>query len=744
MKISIGSKFSILFISMIFVLGISIFVFLFGYAKSVIEHRITAQMESVVTLKMNQLNKYFEEEMEDLKKVILRNEFVSKLEMNTKKDEIRSYVQQELENNEDFFEIFIIDKEGKVYVSTDINQEDKIKSSENYFVYGRSDDYVQQFYYDTSLQKIAITMATPLNTGGDEYVLAGRIDIASISKIMTERSGMGDTGETYLVNKFNVMVTESRFIPGSELKQTVYTEGARNCLKKLNGNGIYDDYRGISVIGVYEWVNEHDYCIIAEIDEEEAFESIITLRNISTIYTVVLIVLMSIPILFFSKRINKRIRSLQSSANEISKGHLTKKINIKSVDEIGEFAITFDKMRIELLKAHDEINKYNKQLERKVRERTKELAEEKNKFQKTLESLADGAFVIDQDEKILFFNPAAENMTQFKKEEAIGNKYEKIIKFIKEKNGEENYAFIQQALYKNKTTSMRNHTIIVTKSGKRIPILSSAAPIHYKTGRKSKNIVVTFRDVSEERKIEKMKDDFISLASHQLRTPLSSIKWSLELLLKTDKKRFTNTQIDTLENSFKAAVRMNKIINMILNIARIESGNLIILPKKIDIDEFIQNIIIRLHPILKIRKQNITVNIAKNLTHIDSDPNLLDEVLSNLISNSAKYTKNNGKIEINVASKNKYIAFEVKDNGYGIPNNQKKKIFSKFFRADNIIRKDTDGNGLGLSITRQLVELLDGKIWFESNIKKGTSFFFTIPKKKAVMKDGEKELAKSY
>lgn len=741
MKISIGTKFNAVFISTIFILGISVFIFLFGYAKNVIEKNINAQMESVITLKISQINKYFDEELESMERISSKDDIVSALETNVGKEKLRNLLEQELIYDDEFFELFIINKDGKVHVSTDINQEDKIKSNENYFIYGKEEDYVQQFYYDVSLNDIAITLSIPIKAN-DTYVLAGRLNIDALSNLMTERSGMGYSGETYLVNKFNIMVTESRFIPSSQLKQTVYTEGSKNCLKGMDGKGIYDDYRGISVVGVYKWISEQDYCIIAEIDEEEAFAPVVNLRNISIIYVIALVILMVLPF-SIGYTVNKRLKILQKSADEISKGKLNKKISIKSVDEIGDFAATFEKMRIQLKNARDEINEYNKHLEKKVRDRTKELAEEKNKFQKTLESLADGALVIDQDERILFFNSAAEKMSQFKKEEVIGKKYKDIIKLIKEKNGTENYSYIGHALNKNKTTSMRNHTILITKSKKKIPILSSAAPIHYKFNRKSKNIVVTFRDVSEQRKLERMKDDFIALASHQLRTPLTSIRWSLELMQKINKKFLTKAEENSIKTSFKATIRMNKIINMILNIARIESGKLLIMPKKININEFIQNILIRLNAIIKKKKQNVAVNIEKDLHYINLDPDLLDEILLNLISNSAKYTKEKGKIEINVITKKNYIEFEVKDNGYGIPHDQKKKIFSKFFRADNIIKKDTDGNGLGLAIVNQLVELMGGKIWFTSKINKGTSFFFTIPKHKAVMKKGEKRLARA-
>jgi len=247
--------------------------------------------------------------------------------------------------------------------------------------------------------------------------------------------------------------------------------------------------------------------------------------------------------------------------------------------------------------------------------------------------------------------------------------------------------------------------------------------------------------VTREREIDKIKTEFISLASHQLRTPLTSIRWFTEMLLSTDVGKINKQQREFLESSYQSTIRMNDLVNALLNISRIESARLAVTPEPTDPVLLSKEILNNLKPLAAEKKHQITFTKPKGLPLVKTDPKLLKEILSNLLSNSIKYTPEKGKINLTISVKGPNVLFQVKDNGLGIPKVQQNRVFNKFFRGENIVKIDTKGTGLGLYIVKKLVETLQGKVWFESEENKGTTFSFTIPHAGIKKQKGEKTLA---
>ncbi len=354
-----------------------------------IEERIMAQLESIVVLKENQFDMFIEEEKEDLKSAAREKFFLSAyIDMqraNASEDEtiykenLRELLKERLMNDKNILGFFVLNKNGEIDVSSDNEQEGKIKSDKLYFIEGKKETFVHSFYYDLTLQKPAMTISTPIkDTEGKVLgVLAGRIDLDEISRLMTERSGLGETGETYLVNKFNFVVTELLKEEGAVLKKTIHTEAVKDCLKKNSGNGLYKDYKDVPVLVSYAWLQEREVCLLAQIDEEEAIMSIYTLRSTIIITSAVLLVFIVMLGFFFSKPITSSIRKLNAAAVGIGKGELDVEIQIETKDELGMLAKTFNQMATDLKESRREIESYNKELEEKVHDRTKAL-ESKN------------------------------------------------------------------------------------------------------------------------------------------------------------------------------------------------------------------------------------------------------------------------------------------------------------------------------------------------------------------------------
>ncbi len=245
-------------------------------------------------------------------------------------------------------------------------------------------------------------------------------------------------------------------------------------------------------------------------------------------------------------------------------------------------------------------------------------------------------------------------------------------------------------------------------------------------------IVVRF--VDQMVRLNKMKSEFISVASHQLRTPLSAMKWEIELFLSKNKKKLNKDQLGEIQNMNMLAKKMIHLVGDLLNVAKIEQNRLIVRKQEFNFVKLVQEISKELFPSAQARHIEISFKSKNKRLKIFSDPEKIKMVLENLISNAIKYTTSGGKIEIKIERKHNYIIFEIKDNGVGIPEEQIDQVFSKFFRSDNAVRYQTEGTGLGLYIAKNIVEQSGGEIWFQSIENIGSVFSFSLPMAKEVKK----------
>lgn len=242
------------------------------------------------------------------------------------------------------------------------------------------------------------------------------------------------------------------------------------------------------------------------------------------------------------------------------------------------------------------------------------------------------------------------------------------------------------------------------------------------------NFVV--RLVGQMARLNKMKSEFVSVASHQLRTPLSAIRWETELLLKKKKRGLNEKQINTLETIDALSLRMTRLVNDLLDVARIDQKRLILRKEIIDMTDIIQKVIEEVRPLARARNVELSFSESKKKApKIMADPEKIKLVVENLANNAIKYTTKRGKIEIKLVKKNGDVVFTIRDNGVGIPEEQHGQVFDKFFRSDNVVKYQTEGTGLGLYISKNIVEQLGGKIWFQSIENVGSIFSFSLPAK---------------
>ncbi|MFA6353641.1 MAG: ATP-binding protein [Candidatus Paceibacterota bacterium] len=236
-----------------------------------------------------------------------------------------------------------------------------------------------------------------------------------------------------------------------------------------------------------------------------------------------------------------------------------------------------------------------------------------------------------------------------------------------------------------------------------------------------------FYDTTREKAIDKMKSEFISIAAHQLRTPLSAIKWIIKMILDGDMGKLNAEQQELLNKGYQSNERIILLVNDLLNVSRIEEGRFGFNFEKTDFQEILNVAVSNVDSLVTQNHQELNVEIPTGLPKISLDKERMVMVMQNLLSNAIKYTPEYGKIQIIIEIDKQYLNVKIKDQGVGIPKEDQPKMFSKFFRASNAIKMKTEGSGLGLFLVKNIIEKHNGTISLKSEEGKGTEVSFTLP-----------------
>ncbi len=341
-----------------------------------------------------------------------------------------------------------------------------------------------------------------------------------------------------------------------------------------------------------------------------------------------------------------------------------------------------------------------------------------------LDTIEYGVLVTDDKGVITEVNPAAERLLLHTRADLLRSSAEQSLLLVT-KREEEKHPVLQAMSGARFHSRPADHLRLVRHDQTFLPISLIAAPLL--TDGRQFGCVIVFQDMTEERQIDYMKSEFISLASHQLRTPLSSIRWYAEMLTSADQDRLSEEQKGYAKEIFSSSVRMANLIEALLHVARIESGVLVPEPREVDLTSFVRQTCTEWEGMASEKGLTLVADAPSGPLSALTDAVLLQIILQNLLSNALKYSPKGSHVTIGLRNEGGRTVLSVSDTGIGILPEDQGRVFQKFFRGKNARAVDTDGNGLGLYISRSVAQTLGANFDFESRPNEGSTFRVALP-----------------
>ena len=353
----------------------------------------------------------------------------------------------------------------------------------------------------------------------------------------------------------------------------------------------------------------------------------------------------------------------------------------------------------------------------KSEENRKRAETERDKTTTIISSFTDGLIILDENNDIFSINPEAEKILGLDKNKLLGKSFQTMAEYSK---AEPIVSVIIPGI-----RNIHRREVEVNKK-----LIVEFSVISLTLNKSDIGHLLVIHDVTREKIVERMKTEFVSLAAHQLRTPLSIVKWSMSMLKKGDFGKLNKKQGEIVKNTFRNNERLISLVNDLLNITRIEEGRYLYEMAMTDIREIIKSVMENYKEEIKAKKIIIDFKKPEDFPLMMIDTEKIKLVVQNFIDNAINYSQPGGKVIISLKNDDKNIEFKVQDFGIGIPEEEQSKIFGKFSRAGNAAKMNTTGSGLGLFLSKNIIEAHGGEIWFESEEGKGASFYFSLPIKK--------------
>ncbi len=369
---------------------------------------------------------------------------------------------------------------------------------------------------------------------------------------------------------------------------------------------------------------------------------------------------------------------------------------------------------------YEKIIKEKTQNEEVVWKKYKKTLSDKEETEAVIRNIAEGLLVVDNKGRIVMMNPAAEKLLGVSKKDRIGKS---VLDDIKEEQ--------LFSLAKENHEEDKKEIELVSKHDETKKVLRASTAIIENEEGKTIGMVSVLSDVTKQKKLDELKSRFVANVSHELRTPLVAIGKSIDLIINKTAGELSKTQEELLTIADRNVKRLTFLINDLLDLSKLEAGKASIRRESVAIESIASECIKGLEPWAGTKSIRIEKDIEEGLPDVEADPDRITQVFHNLLGNSIKFTPTNGVIVVRIRLRkgDLQVQVSVADNGIGISKDDLPKVFDKFYQTGERVSTDISGTGIGLSITKEIVELHGGKIWVESEKGRGAEFIFTLPLK---------------
>jgi len=572
-----------------------------------------------------------------------------------------------------------------------------------------------------------------------------QIDARTVTTVVEKISRTADPGSrVYIVNDKGIVIAYSDISYILEERDLSSLPAVKQIMRTPESDSIsasYDNELGVRVLGsAYPMTiellepNSKGPVLVNWFVVVEQPESVVYADASAAAWFLVVVLLSAIVLsagsaLYFAGLISRPIEALHTAALEFGKGNLAYRADVTTRDEIGDLARSFNATAEALQKTVASL-KNEEQI----------TSAERNKLRLVLAGVTNAVVAVDTSRNVILFNKAAEALTGYSMREVLGKPVQGMIKLFSDdlEITVDQYCPVKSDL--EGPVFRKNNLKFLGRNGKEYMVNLVSGRIH-----EGENInlgcILTFQDITREFAMEKTKREFVSIAAHQLRTPLAGLSWISEVLLSGTKGTLNVAQKELVEKSVGAVHRMIELVNDLLDVSRIEEGRFGVRPSRQSIYPMLTRVLDALQKEAKIKHVTLTSKLQEGLPELSIDANKLEFVFSNVVDNAIKYTPTGGSVVVCAERKGNEVVVSVTDTGIGISEPDADRVFTKFFRSREAISYFTDGSGLGLYVAKNIVDQHGGTIRFESKKGRGTTFSVSLPLSRSVLPDATSDNA---
>ncbi|MGB9791764.1 MAG: two-component system histidine kinase PnpS [Thermacetogeniaceae bacterium] len=395
--------------------------------------------------------------------------------------------------------------------------------------------------------------------------------------------------------------------------------------------------------------------------------------------------------------IAKQLGEITRAAQRIARGDWETELRLDDNGEIGELASAINNVSLT------------------IKQNMRDLAESKGSLEAVLANMESGVLLFDTCGRIRLINPAAERLLGVRSEEVMGKQHVEVVR---------NYALssLIEGVLSSWKPARIEASIIYPKER---TVDAHAAPIFGVQG-EPRGVVVVLYDISELKHLERVRAEFVANVSHELKTPVTAVKGFAETLLSGALYNYRAAE-EFVNIIYEEAERLSRLIHDLLELSKIESKGYRLRIEPVELDTEITRIVDKLKPQFIKKELTLTTVLPSEPVVVKADRDQIEQVLLNLLDNSLKYTPSGGEVEVSLRREGKEAVVAVKDTGIGIPREDLPRIFERFYRVDKARSRKLGGTGLGLSIVKHIIEAHRGRVWVESELGKGSTFYFSLP-----------------